>query len=124
MILGIDLRETEQNERFAVLLPLIQNSKIPEHPDSNWRYFLDNGVYTYFDGMTLAAMLQQLRPKRYLEVGSGFSTALALDISERFLNNQLSIHCIEPHTTRLLSLLRATDRDAGSVNSSHILRVS
>jgi hypothetical protein len=55
--------------------------------------------YTYVDSITSFGLLRQLRPKRYLEVGSGMSTfyaekAMALNAAEGFPGQ---ITCIEPY---------------------------
>ena len=55
-------------------------------------------------------MLRDLRPRRYLEVGSGFTTALAMDVNERFFDGDLTITAIEPYPALLHNLLRPGDR--------------
>jgi hypothetical protein len=62
------------------------------------------------DAAVYRAMLAYLRPARVMEVGSGYSTALALD--EADANPELSgleITCIEPFPKRLLGLIKETD---------------
>ena len=63
------------------------------------------------DAAVYRAMLNNLRPSRIIEAGSGFSTAVALD--EAVANPHLAgleITCIEPYPQRLLSLLRPDDK--------------
>jgi predicted O-methyltransferase YrrM len=65
-------------------------------------------MYEEADAAVYHSMLRHFRPTRVLEVGSGYSTAVALDtIEAHSLPTQLS--CIEPNPQRLNRLLRPTD---------------
>jgi hypothetical protein len=63
--------------------------------------------YTAVDALTLYMMIRDLKPRRYIEVGSGLSTyycslAAAKNASE---GHPLTITCIEPHPfTKLYSI--------------------
>ncbi|MFC6017970.1 class I SAM-dependent methyltransferase [Plantactinospora solaniradicis] len=98
---GVDLRETEQLRLARELAPLLL-----ELPTDRWQD--RNGMYGRADAAVLHAMLRHHRPARLIEVGSGYSTAVALDVAERFLPD-LRITCVEPHPTRLQSRLRPGD---------------
>jgi Methyltransferase domain len=54
--------------------------------------------------------MRRFRPKRYLEVGSGFSSAVALDTSDLFLEAKVNFTFIEPYPDRLMEVLRPEDR--------------
>jgi predicted O-methyltransferase YrrM len=56
-------------------------------------------------------MLNHLKPSRVIEVGSGFSTAVALDEIDSNIP-ALELTCIEPYPDRLLGLMRASDHNA------------
>lgn len=103
---GIDVREREQLGLAGELAPAMAELR------DGARYVSDAAVNNQFgpaDAATLHAMLRHLRPARYLEVGSGFSTAVALDTAESHLSG-LEITCIEPYPARLRSRLRPGDR--------------
>jgi hypothetical protein len=72
--------------------------------------YADNSQYGPADGAVFRAMLNHLRPARLLEVGSGFSTAVALDEADTRLP-ELSVTCVEPYPQRLLGLLQDSDHD-------------
>jgi predicted O-methyltransferase YrrM len=109
---GIDIRATEQLALFAELARLARPTPLPGSPDAAGRYRNDetNVNYGIGDALILQSMLRHLRPRRYLEVGSGWTTALALDTNDRFLNGEMSITAIEPYPDLLRSLLRPGDR--------------
>jgi predicted O-methyltransferase YrrM len=84
-------------------------SLAPMWPDlvCNQRYHATQ-MYAASDAAVYQSMLRRYRPNRVLEVGSGFSTAVALDtIDNHHLPTRMT--CIEPHPDRLQSLVRPDD---------------
>ena len=106
---GIDLREREQLALFATLAALARDAPLAPTPGTPARYGIDNPNYGIGDASMLQAMLRHLRPGRYLEVGSGYSTALALDVREKFLDGAMSVTAIEPHPELLRDVTRPED---------------
>lgn len=78
--------------------------------NSSFRYHYDNGFFSYSDGVLLFCILLHLRPKRVVEIGSGYSSALMLDTNEHFIDNNINLTFIEPYPEeRLLGLLKPND---------------
>ena len=105
----IDLNEAEQFarlERFAAWYP---EQPFPEQPTSGWRYHLDNPSYGHYDAIMLYSMLREARPRRIIEVGSGFSSAAMLDLNERLFGGSVHLTFIDPDMIRLRRLLREDD---------------
>ncbi|MAP54811.1 class I SAM-dependent methyltransferase [Altibacter sp.] len=73
------------------------------------RYRFDNPMYTYTDGIFLYSMLRHLTPKRMIEVGSGYSSSLMLDVNELFFSNAMELTFIEPYPKRLLDTISEED---------------
>jgi hypothetical protein len=61
------------------------------------RFYESNGQYGGFDSRVLFVLLRKLRPKRMIEIGSGFSSLLTADVNRRFLGGALEFTCIEPY---------------------------
>jgi hypothetical protein len=74
------------------------------------RYYADNDQFGPGDATVYAGMLLEHKPKRLVEVGSGFSSALFLDINAKFFGGAIAATFIEPYPDRLLSLLTETDK--------------
>lgn len=72
------------------------------------RWVSKNGMFGSADASILRSMLLHFQPRRIVEVGSGYSTALMLDVAEDHLPG-LHINCVEPYPQRLQSLLRPGD---------------
>jgi len=108
---GIDLRPAAQLELLAEFAKF--SAELPWGPaqETGLRYRLDNGWFAHGDGVALYGMLRNFRPKRYVEVGSGWSSAAVLDVNDIFLGHDLEFTFIEPNPERLHSLLRPKDVD-------------
>jgi predicted O-methyltransferase YrrM len=82
-------------------------------------YHLDNPNYPHSDGIILFCMLNHLRPRRLIEIGSGYSTCAILDTNRLFLDSQIEITSIEPHPELLRSLI-AKSNDALTIIESKL----
>jgi hypothetical protein len=100
---AIDLRVEQQLELMDALAEYGAECPFPESESPDWLYYLDNPAYAYADGVTLYAMLRHHRPRRVIEVGSGFSSCAILDTRRRFLADGLELTLIEPHPQLLQS---------------------
>jgi hypothetical protein len=91
----------------------------------NLRYYFNNTAFVYGDGVTLYAMLRELKPRRIVEVGSGFSSAVMLDVNERFFEDSMRLTFIEPFPeVRLLGLMRPNDHQSCTVIRKNIQDIS
>lgn len=71
-------------------------------------FFNGDEWYSYGDAIVLFCMINYFKPKRLIEVGSGYSSTVTLDTCE-LLNLKTKITFIEPYPELVLSLL--SDRD-------------
>jgi hypothetical protein len=106
---GITLNERQQLELLAGFKPYYAELCFPEEKEPGQRYFYNKRFYSYSDAIFLYFMLRHLRPKRVIEVGSGFSSCVTLDTNDRFLGGKVRCTFIEPYPERLLSLLQPGD---------------
>ena len=107
---GIDLREDAQIALVRKLAAFYGELPFPRTQSPEWRYWFENWAYSYADAIFLYAMLRHLRPRRVIEVGSGFSSAAMLDTADRWLP-ETSFTFIDPDTSTLDGLLRPADRE-------------
>ncbi len=101
---AVDMAEANQLALAAKIRPVM------EQPPPGPRYVAPNTMYGPSDAAVYRGMLHHLRPARIIEVGSGYSTAIALDEAAAAGFSGLEITCIEPFPDRLLGLLTAADR--------------
>jgi len=83
----------------------------PEEQIPDCRYYYDQSLFRYADAIFLYSFLRKNMPKRIVEVGSGFSSAVMLDTIERVIPQKIEITFIEPYPHRLLSILKDYDKD-------------
>lgn len=75
-----------------------------DDPDSPEGFFWENGQFGYSDAISYYCFIRSRKPKRILEIGSGFSTLVASKAIEA--NGFGSIVCIEPFPRPFLESTR------------------
>jgi len=105
----IDLREAAQAARLEHMLALPNPLPLHDAPDPRWRYSTTNDFFVFSDAFALTSMIALEKPRRIIEVGSGFSSAVMLDTRDH-LSLPIELTFIEPYPQRLETLLRPTDR--------------
>ena len=110
----VDLRPAAQRalwERFVAHAARFSLAATKdEAAAASQRYYAENDQFGPGDATIYAGMLLEHQPKRLIEVGSGFSSALFLDINARFFSGAIESTFIEPYPDRLLSLLSEADK--------------
>lgn len=94
---------------WADLLPALRTAAFGPDPRPGKRYYWKNNQFGYGDAMILRAMIMRQKPRRLIEIGSGFSSAVALDTLDEMGTAETELTFIEPYPERLRSLLRAAD---------------
>ena len=120
---GIDLEEERQLALLTDLAPLAAEIDLPEHPTDGWRYHWRNDGFGDADGITFASVLRHWRPSRYVEIGSGWTSALALDVNDRFLGGAMQLTFIDPYPERLLRILRPHDHLRADIRAEPVQAV-
>lgn len=82
-----------------------------EYKTDDRRYYFNNKFYSYTDGIVLYSMIRHVQPKRIIEIGSGFSSAVMMDTNQLFFNNMIELVFIEPFPERLNSLMSLKDKE-------------
>jgi hypothetical protein len=117
---GINLHESDQ----LVLLEQFLNyyNEIPFTPGKRkgLRYYFDNPAYSYSDAILSYCMIRYLQPKRIIEIGSGYSSCLAMDTNELFFNGSITMTFIEPYPDLLFSLVKKSDKIETSLVSNRL----
>ena len=104
---GIDLNTRGQQRLFAKFVKHYKELPYSEGAQGALRYHFGNGFFDYGDAIFLYCMLQEFTPRRFVEVGSGYSSCVALDAMHLGLDMQSTF--IEPYPQRLHSLLQPED---------------
>lgn len=108
---GIKLNKESQYELFNEYADFYEDLPFPEEQTPNCRYYYNNGWFSYSDAIFLYSFLKKQRPKRIIEVGSGFSSAVMLDTIDHCYSERPEITFIEPYPERLISLFKEGDQE-------------
>jgi hypothetical protein len=108
---GIDVKVDGQLKLLEAFATYYAEQPFKDEPVNGLRYGFSNPYFSYGDGLALYCMLRHVRPTRLVEVGSGWSSALALDVVDRFLGDDVSCIFIEPYPKRLRELIHPADAD-------------
>lgn len=107
---GIDLNIDEQLNLVEKFYQYYDEMPFKDLKSENLRYYFDNNYYSYTDASVLYFMIRHFQPKRIVEVGSGYSSAVMLDTNELFFDNNIKLTFIEPYPDRLKGLLKSDDK--------------
>lgn len=99
-------------EQFAQYYPEVP---FRDEPVAGQRYYCRNPWFGCCDALILYSMLRHYRPRKVIEVGSGFSSAVMLDTNELFLSGKTTFTFVEPYPERLLELLTPEDKALNEV---------
>ena len=110
-ISGIELHEEEQLKLLARFAKFYEEMPFQAEKSEGLRYFFKNPAYGYCDAILLHCMIRFLKPKRIMEVGSGFSSCMMLDTNEFMFANSIETTFIEPYPDLLLSLVKGADKE-------------
>jgi predicted O-methyltransferase YrrM len=108
---GINLNESAQLGLFHQLLQYYHELPFSDHKKEGLRYFFENPAYSYSDAIFLYCMIRYSQPKKIIEVGSGYSSCLTLDVNELYFHGKISCTFIEPYPDLLLSLIKDSDKE-------------
>jgi hypothetical protein len=106
---GIDLNDEGQCRTVAAIAAHFSVIVLPEKTRPGIRFYYDNPNIGHGEALIYSALLRQVRPKRVIEIGSGFSTLLLLDTLDQLRDNATSCTCIEPYPDLLHSLISSRD---------------
>jgi len=105
----IDYRPVAQRSLLEQYAEYYGDMPFRETPQAGLRYHFGQEWFRYADAIFLYAHLRHTRPRRIVEVGSGWSTAAMLDTCDVALSQPVSLTCVEPYPDRLHSVLLPED---------------
>lgn len=101
----IPLDPTKLIETWQAMVPYLLQLPFEMQKTEPYRYQYDNTMYSWGDASILSGIINLFRPRRIIEIGSGWSSACMLDTVEHILNLDTKITFIEPYTAILRDVL-------------------
>ncbi len=121
---GISLNSDEQLRLLGELAPFAAEFDWPSDQRPERRFWVNNLFYIGADPAILFSMIRRFAPRRIVEVGSGFSSALMLDVNELYYNSSIQLTFVEPDPNQLIRLLRPEDQRTMNLITSRVQDVS
>ena len=84
----INLNREKQKQILSDYVKFYKYLPFPENKKENFRYFYNNDYFGYSDAIFLFSFLLKNKPKKIIEIGSGFSSAMILDTIENFFHKR------------------------------------
>jgi len=104
----LDIRSEEQILLFKELSNFYPDFIWKDEPQPGLRFHAANHGFGQSDGISLFFIFRYFQPKKVIEVGCGLSSALMLDINEKFFNQTIHFTFIDPFSN-FLPLLKEED---------------
>lgn len=121
-ILDVPIDHDEMLRVWSSLLPHIKQFPFTVEQKQPYRYKTGNSAYGYGDAVILFAMMNHLRPRRIIEIGSGWSSVCAMDTADQFLDGACEFTFIEPFPQLLNDLAGASEK-FGTIIESRVQSV-
>jgi len=101
---GIDMNEKTQIEFLTNVVPIYQKETNFPRTKSDFKFYLENATFGPVDAEILHCMIRHFKPKKIVEIGSGFSTlisanAVSLNRKENVITE---LFAIEPYPNDVL----------------------
>ena len=98
--LGVEMNVVRQRDTFSRLAQHFHSMPFGNEPTPGLRYHYNNTSYAFGDAAVYWGMIATHKPNRIIEIGSGFTSALALDAVEHF-GLQTTCTFIDPYPALL-----------------------
>ena len=117
---GIAISPADQQQRLRLFQTFEQEFDWPRSPVNNRRYFVEQGFFNETDAFTLYSIMKATRPRRIIEIGSGFSSALMLDARDTKFDFSFDLTFVEPFPERLNMLLKEGDNAKTTLHTARV----
>jgi len=107
---GIDLNERGQLKLLKRFRVFYKELPFSDRKSAALRYHFNNPAFSYSDAIMLYSMIRYAKPRRIIEIGSGFSSCVTLDTNDLFFNGEIATTFIEPRPELFYSLIKRADR--------------
>lgn len=106
---GIDLNVEGQLALLDAFLPYYREIPFTAEKKEGLRYHFENKMYEYSDAIFLYCMMRHFKPRRVVEIGCGFSSAVILDTNDLYFGGALDCTFIDPFPEVLRTLMKPED---------------
>lgn len=103
---GVDLNRTQQQALLEQFVTYFPDFNPPKNQTPTSLYYYNNSMFGFSDALALYGIFRSFKPTQVIEIGSGFSSALMLDISRELLPNT-TFTFIDPYSETIGKVLKS-----------------
>jgi hypothetical protein len=119
----IDLNTVKQIELLGEFNRYFREFPYNGSQNEHLRYNPENTFFNSSDALVLYSFIRHFKPKKIIEAGSGFSSAVMLDTNDNFADHSIALTFIEPYPERLKTLLRSDDKRSAEIIEKEIQEI-
>jgi hypothetical protein len=120
---AIQLNIYHQLELLNIFSNYYAEMPFKEDKNDELRYYFNNTFFNSCDSIVLYSIIRHFKPERIIEIGSGFSSAVLMDINQLFFENRMQLRFIEPFPDRLYSLIKNEDFKNIIINAKNVQEI-
>jgi hypothetical protein len=106
---ALQINDSAILDTFARIVRFSGQMPFQAEPIAGLRFHLRNPAFSFGDASAYFGILMDRRPRRVIEIGSGYSSCLLMDTNELFFGGSIHITMIEPYPEVLESLIQKSD---------------
>lgn len=104
---------------FKEVKPYFKDFKYPKEDDGKCRFY-SNNVSLSLDSLVLFSVIRKNKPRKIIEIGSGFSSGLMMEVNEQYFANRINFTFIEPYPELLYERMLKEDKSRYNVIPSRV----
>lgn len=108
-VIDVNIDMAEQLETLKDYQVFYGEMPFADTKNTNNRFYFDNEMFSYGDAIFLYSFIRKNKPRKIVEVGSGFSSAVIIDTIDQGCLDEVDLAFIEPYPQRLHELLKEGD---------------
>jgi hypothetical protein len=109
-VVDVDFRREGQFRLLQDFSQYYKDLPFTDEKSETCRYYFNQTWFGHTDAIILYSFIRHFAPRRIIEIGSGYSSAVMLDTLDRYSTPDREVTFIEPFPERLNALLSAPDR--------------
>ena len=112
---GVNLNLENQISLLNILSTKYNEIPYNSNKNTQLRYSFNNPMFCESDGIFLWLIINHFKPRKIIEIGSGYSSALMLDINDNLMEGTIDLTFIDPYTEKLKKNLRIDDNSKATI---------
>lgn len=97
-------------KEFNGIKPYFKDFDYPKDEKKDCRFYSNNISLSLMDALSIQAMVRKYKPKKIVEIGSGFSSALMMEVNDRHFDTKIDMTFIEPYPLLLHTRMKKGDK--------------